>query len=379
MTILLLVNASLSVLFTGSVHDVFRVVSTRNGEVNRYRAMFGLLYSMPETTSEVAQIKHELTERGGGVQPSLAALHRIMQLANISHSPLMFVLVYVPLQLTLLWDFQILTWLERWQVGNGQHVRAWFAALGKFEALSSLATLAHGQPSWSFPQVDIGSDRLSATGLGHPLLAAEARVGNDVEIGPQGTFLLVTGSNMSGKSTLLRAIGTNVILAHAGAPVCATRMTLPPLVVSTSMRIHDSLQDGVSFFMAELQRLKAIVDRAHDFAQREDRRLLYLLDEILQGTNSRERHVAVVRVVSHLLECGAIGAISTHDLDLANSPQITASCQPVHFRETLHSRQAPQPMTFDYHLRPGVATTTNALRLLEIVGLEPSAAGEGPA
>jgi DNA mismatch repair ATPase MutS len=190
-----------------------------------------------------------------------------------------------------------------------------------------------------------------------------------VEIGPAGSVLLVTGSNMSGKSTLLRAVGVNAVLAQAGAPVCAESLVMPPVVLATSMRIRDSLVDGVSFYMAELMRLKEIVDLARGAVPRGDRLLLYLLDEILLGTNSRERHLAVVRVLEHLLRCGAIGAVSTHDLELATTEPLTEACRCVHFSETLHDAHAERPMTFDYKLRSGVATTSNALKLLEIVGL----------
>ena len=162
---------------------------------------------------------------------------------------------------------------------------------------------------------------------------------NDVEIGPAGSFLLVTGSNMSGKSTLLRAIGVNAVLAQAGAPVCAERLSMPPVVLATSMRIRDSLEDGVSFYMAELMRLKEIVDLARDGDPQNGRTLLYLLDEILLGTNSKERHIAVVRVLQHLLHRGAIGAISTHDLDLAASESLAGACRCVHFCETLHDQR----------------------------------------
>jgi DNA mismatch repair ATPase MutS len=259
--------------------------------------------------------------------------------------------------------------LEWWQTRYGRFARAWFLALGKFEALCSLAAIAHDQPDWAMPEVDVSADRFHARKLGHPLLPCTTRVNNDVEVGPAGSCLLVTGSNMSGKSTLLRAIGVNAVLAEAGAPVCAEHLAMPPVVLATSMRIRDSLEDGVSFYMAELMRLKEIVDLARNAKPRDNRSLLYLLDEILLGTNSRERHIAVVRVLHYLIQHGAIGAISTHDLDLANTEPLSGVCRSVHFRETLHDQHAKQPMTFDYILRPGIATTTNALKLLEIVGL----------
>jgi DNA mismatch repair ATPase MutS len=201
------------------------------------------------------------------------------------------------------------------------------------------------------------------------LIADAHRVTNDVEVGPPGTFLLVTGSNMSGKSTLLRSIGVNVVLAQAGGPVCAASLRLPPVVLGTSILVEDSLADGVSFFMAELLRIRQIVTLA-DRCHAEGRAFLYLLDEILRGTNSYERQVAVRKVLLHLLRQGAIGAVSTHDLELAELKELQDHCRPVHFREDFHRDADGKPsMTFDYKMRPGVATTTNALKLLELVGL----------
>ena len=363
-------NFLVCVFFTGSVHDIFSLVNSRAGEVRRYLNMFELMYSMPDSTSELDAIKRQATTHGGGVLLRLRQLHRISSLSNIHHSALLFIFVYLPLQFVFLYDFHVLNFLEAWQQRYGNYVREWFLALGKFEALSSLATIRHDHPDWTLPEIDVAADRFQASQLGHPLLPDEMRVANDVEIGPSGSVLLVTGSNMSGKSTLLRAIGVNAALAQAGAPVCAARLVMPPASLATSMRIRDSLEDGVSFYMAELMRLKQVVDLARDAPRRHHRTLLYLLDEILLGTNSRERQIAVVRVLQYLLQHGAIGAISTHDLDLATREPLGSVCRCVHFRETLHDQHAQRPMTFDYRLRPGLATTTNALRLLEIVGLE---------
>jgi DNA mismatch repair ATPase MutS len=174
---------------------------------------------------------------------------------------------------------------------------------------------------------------------------------------------------MSGKSTLLRTIGINTVLAQAGAPACAAALSLPPVTLGTSILIEDSLADGVSFFMAELLRIQQIV-RATEQAAAGGRTFLYLLDEILRGTNSEERQVAVRRVLLHLLKQKAIGAISTHDLRLADLPDLDASCLAVHFQESLHPGAAGAVMTFDYRMHPGVATTTNALKLLELLGLD---------
>jgi DNA mismatch repair ATPase MutS len=292
-------------------------------------------------------------------------LHRRVELSHVRHSSYL----YLILQSLLCWDLHVLALLERWQREAGPRVRGWLAALGRFEVLAALACLRFENPDWSFPVVAATEDRYEGRGLGHPLIRDGQRVANDVTLGPAGSFLLVTGSNMSGKSTLLRAIGVNAVLAQAGGPVCAESLRMPPVTLGTSILVEDSLAEGVSFFMAELQRIRWIVKEA-DRAHAEGRVLLYLLDEVLRGTNSYERQVAVRRVVLHLLKQGALGAVSTHDLQLAEVPEIAAVCVPVHFRETLHPGEDP-PMTFDYKMHPGVATTVNALKLMELVGLGP--------
>jgi DNA mismatch repair ATPase MutS len=175
----------------------------------------------------------------------------------------------------------------------------------------------------------------------------------------------VTGSNMSGKSTLLRAIGLNTVLAEAGGCVCASRLQLPPCDLQTSIRVQDSLELGLSYFMAALARLKGVVDAAEHPRQR--RILLYLLDEILQGTNSAERGIAVRAVARHLLDAGAIGAMTTHDLNLAGDEPLKSSAVLVHFTETV---DAQGRMGFDYRLREGLATSRNALRLMQMIGID---------
>jgi DNA mismatch repair ATPase MutS len=268
--------------------------------------------------------------------------------------------------------------LERWQSISGARVRDWMQALGEAEALSSIATLAHDQPEWPFPElVDDAEPAFTAEHLGHPLIDDAARVHNDVAVGPPGTFLLITGSNMSGKSTLLRAIGVNAVLAQAGAPVCARRLRMTPLEVYTSIRVQDSLSRGVSYFMAELERLKQIVDAADRVpALRGDAGdgggapgLLFLLDEILHGTNTAERRIAATRVIRHLVETGAIGAVTTHDLTLADQAALAGAAQLVHFSESFREHEGAMTMEFDYRLRDGIASSTNALALMRMVGL----------
>jgi DNA mismatch repair ATPase MutS len=174
---------------------------------------------------------------------------------------------------------------------------------------------------------------------------------------------------MSGKSTLLRAVGTNVVLAQAGGPVCAETLLMPPLQIATVMRVTDSLQAGISLFMAELLAIRHVVDAADRLEGDGERVLLFLLDEILLGTNNAERQMAAVGIIAHLMTRNAIGAVSTHDLDLVTHPVIANGCRPVYFRESFVGDGAESRMIFDYIMRPGVAPTTNVPFLLKAVGL----------
>lgn len=302
----------------------------------------------------------------------LRRLERWASLADLRRSPLL----HLPVHALTLWDVHVWLGVERWRKAVGPSVGRWFDAVGQCEALSALATLADDEPEWAVPEVDPQTTRLEAQALGHPLIPDAARVPNDVTVGPAGTVLLVTGSNMSGKSTLLRAIGLNAVIAQAGGPVCAREMRLPPVDVFTSMRLADSLESGVSYFMAALQRLRRLVDRAGPAADVEgaeapgaSRRVLYLLDEILQGTNTAEREVAVRLILGHLLRTPAIGAVTTHDLGLVTAPELASAARLVHFAESFIDEDGGTRMTFDYRLEPGPASSRNALRLMELVGL----------
>jgi len=240
-------------------------------------------------------------------------------------------------------------------------------ALGELDALCAFAQVKADNQGWAMPDLVETETVFTGRDLGHPLISDERRVGNDVTVGPPGTLLLITGSNMSGKSTLLRAIGLNAVLAQAGAPACAASLRLPPVDLETSIRVQDSLEHGLSYFMAALARLKGVVDRSQPVARtRTGRTVLYLLDEILQGTNTAERAIAVRGVARHLLGAGAIGVMTTHDLGLAEEEPLNTAAQLVHFTEIVDPGGG---MTFDYRLRPGLATSRNALRLMHLIGI----------
>lgn len=250
--------------------------------------------------------------------------------------------------------------LERWRRSRGASAGRWFAAYGALEALASLGLLAHDFPEFAWPEL-VDEPKFTARALGHPLVAVERRVSNDVGPLEAGHALVVTGSNMSGKSTLLRSIGVATAMGLAGGPVCAASLVLGPVRLATSMRVSDSLAEGASRFYAELLRLKLVVDMAAHGPG-----VLFLLDEMLYGTNARERLIGSRATLGWLLEHAALGAISTHDLALADlAPGLAARVRNVHFEEQV----AGDTMTFDYKLRDGVVQSSNALRLMRQLGL----------
>ncbi len=353
--------------------EVDRVAETR-GAFLPYAGLFAYLREQRFQAPLLRRGHDALAAVSGTADARLRALGRIMRFGDARLS-----VIGPALQIGLLWNVHTLRLLEGWRARTGSQAPQWFELLAELEALAGLATLSFDNPDWAFPTIaDAPAYRLEARGMGHPLLPPATCVRNDVSIGPPGTFLLVTGSNMSGKSTLLRAIGVNVTLAQAGGPVCASALSLPPIALATSMRAQDSLAAGVSYFMAELQRLKQVVDELREVAQIGERIPLFLLDEILSGTNTSERQIAARSVIRYLLDLGATGAVSTHDLTLAQAPDLTSLTQPVHFTERFTRHVRGPAMSFDYILRPGIATSVNALKLMEIVGLPAPVSAEDP-
>lgn len=363
-----------------AIHRVLAEADDGKAGVRRYAPLLRHVRHAALESRCAAAIRERIGMGPHGAPEEIAALRRLLDMADLRRS----FLFHFPLALVLHWDVHVLAALERWKARSGSRVRDWLNAVGEAEALAALAGLAADNPDWTMPVVDTGTGTLRARALGHPLLPPGTCVRNDAEIGPAGSFLLVTGSNMSGKSTLLRAVGLNAVLAQAGGPVCAAELRMPPLRVVTSMRVADSLAEGVSYFLAGLQRLKRVVEaartpvgprRSSNRAPRSEAalpgdapaRTLYLLDEILQGTNSGERRIAARTVLRQLLDTGAVGAVTTHDLSLANADDLLARAVAVHFTES--TRAPAEGLTFDYRLRDGIATTTNALKLLKMAGL----------
>lgn len=292
----------------------------------------------------------------------LPASKRIARLGHwmdwLDSSDHLFVRVIRPL---LLWREQLAMAVEAWRQRNGAHAVQWMRCIAEFEALSSFASLAFERAAWCFPLLEDSRVCWESEGLQHPLLSPSACVPNDVALGDGLQLLIVSGSNMSGKSTLLRSIGLNTVLAWAGAPVAATSLKLGWFQVATSMRVVDSLQDNRSRFYAEITRIRQIFELLN-YA----RPVLFLLDELLSGTNSHDRLLGATGIVMNLVESGALGLITTHDLALADLERNLASrARNVHFDDHFVNGR----IEFDYKLKPGVVTHSNAIELMRAVGL----------
>jgi ABC-type multidrug transport system fused ATPase/permease subunit len=332
--------------------------SARESSVTRWRSMIAAIEVEPFEAPLLKKLQQRLAAGKRKASEEIAALERIVGFVDARRNEV-FRLLIGPL---LMWDVHCAFALLRWRARVGGHVRAWLDALGEVEALASLAGFAFEHPTFTWPELTT-EPLLDARALGHPLLPEDRRVGNDVRLAVAGRALVVTGSNMSGKSTLLRALGVNAVLAFAGAPVCAAALRLGAARVATSMRIEDSLEEGVSHFYAELRRLKRVLDWAQEKGRPP---VLFLLDEILHGTNSRERVLGACAVVRELVACAALGAVSTHDLGItALERELGGQVENVHFEEQVEG----EAMTFDYVLRPGIVQSSNALRLMRAIGI----------
>jgi DNA mismatch repair ATPase MutS len=268
------------------------------------------------------------------------------------------------LNLPLMYSVQVAWAIQRWRRQHGGAVGLWIEAVAEMEALLSLATYAYERPADVFPEFVSGEPSVEAKEMGHPLIAASKCVRNSVQIGGETRVLLISGSNMSGKSTLMRTLGVNAVLAMCGAPVRAKSFRLTPLKIGASLLVNDSLQEGHSRFYAEIEKLRRICASAEGA---DSGGMLFLLDELLQGTNSKDRRVGAEGVVRALVEAGAIGVVTTHDLALAEMEGLPAgSMRNMHFQDQIVDGQ----MRFDFTLREGMAMKSNGVELMRLIGLK---------
>lgn len=288
----------------------------------------------------------------------IESLRKIMAQLDIRYNPL----VHFPLNLLLFWDWHQYRALSSMHRKVGERLLKWADIYVEIEALCSLANLAYNNRDWDFPEIKEQHFTFEATQLGHPLIVSKKRVCSDVELGGVGKMMLITGSNMAGKSTFLRSVGVNVVLAMAGAPVCAKKMSLSPVKVISSMRIADNLEENISTFYAELKKLEYIIAEA----KKKGRNLL-LMDEILRGTNSNDRHAGSRALIEQLLKVDAVGILATHDLALTDlEEKYPQQVFNYHFDVQVQK----EVLFFDYALKHGICTSMNASILMRKIGID---------
>lgn len=337
---------------------IMNAFEKRSDILNTYSRVIELIQSEKFQSQLLHKLKEEFT--GEHKESAFIVLKRLASLVAASHVRYSGVGAFV-FNLLFTWDIQCVLRMERWKKHHGTSVRKWIAAIGEFEMLSTLSQIHFENADWCFPLVSKDTGEIIAKNIGHPLLWSKKRVCNDFQISGGVAVSVITGSNMSGKTTFLRTIGVNMVLAFAGAPVCAKTFCCYPVQLYTSMRIHDDLRSNVSSFYAELIRVKKIVD-AIDSGEK----VFFLLDELFRGTNSRDRHDGAIAVLRVLSSGGACGLISTHDLELANLEKIDSEkFRNYHFSE----RITETDITFDYQLQDGPSNSRNALAMIRLAGI----------
>ncbi len=353
----LVVQALILFSFSKERSRALNAVFKYEGSIKVYYRMLRLLENRRFSTDLLNKFQSQLRNKDN--MPAFIQVEKLAKIADsiASRGNAIFLIINI----ITLWDFQCMIALEGWKKRSGPLLHRWLQAIGEVEALISLAVIAHDHPKWALPKIVQGPPFVMVNALGHPLLNT-GRVTNDLKLHSSAGILLITGSNMSGKSTLLRTAGLNLVLAYAGAPVCAEQFSCSLLRIYTCMRVSDNLEKSISSFYAELLRIKMIVE-----ASKDTRPLFFLLDEIFKGTNSQDRHTGAKILIKQLSQKGAVGLVSTHDLELGElEKESGGKVKNYHFREYYQNDQ----ICFDYRLRSGIATTQNALYLIKLVGIE---------
>ena len=329
-------------------------------ELQRIVQVITALETVDGDDLEIKRLRNELVDGNTRASDTIHQLERtVSQFENMRRN-----LFIAPFAFLSMAGLHYAAKIDRWRNTHGRHVDRWFQTVGELETLLAFSQLHFENPDYCFPTLSDDAPRFVATELSHPLLPSVAAVANDVSLSENCRLLLVSGSNMSGKSTMLRSVGINTVLAWAGAPVCARELTLSRLQVAAAMRMQDSLQAGTSHFFAELKRIQLVVELAQ---QADSPTVLFLLDEILHGTNSHDRLVGARGVIESLLKTGGLGLVTTHDLALSDIVEkLDTPSQNVHFCDEWIDGK----MTFDYQMREGVVPKSNALSLMRLLGLD---------
>ena len=354
----LFVATGFAAIWRRPFHQVLHGIDTPERDLGLLAGLLARIESERFSSPRLTALHQALLTDGVLPSTRIAQLRRLVSWLDSTHN-----MMFAPIAFILLLRPQLAIAIDRWHAAYGPAVAEWLRAVGEFEALAALATFAYERPEDPFPELVEEGPVYEAEGLGHPLIAAAIGVRNDVRLGGAGPrVIIVSGSNMSGKSTLLRSVGVSVVLALAGAPVTVRRLRVSALALGATLRVEDSLQAGHSRFFAEILRIRTIAEAARGPVP-----LLFLLDEILHGTNSHDRRIGAEGIVRALATLGAIGLVTTHDLALTELPaRLGVAAVNTHFEDRLEDGK----MIFDYRMRPGVVEHSNALALMRAIGLD---------
>ena len=347
----------ISVLINRKAGPALEVLLDIEAEIKGVQKLIVLIESEKFQSSLLQKLQNRLrSERNSTSSKAITAFLSLLR-RNDSKSNL---LINMALQVFFLWDLRLIIALNDWKKENKNQFREWFTVVAEMEVLNSQASLCYNEPGWVFPLIDDRYFHFSATAIGHPLISPETRVSNDFALDGTGQIALITGSNMAGKSTFLRSLGINTVLGLNGCPVCATAMAMSEAKLITSMRVADNLAENTSTFYAELKKLKTIIDCVNNKEP-----VFILLDEVLRGTNSGDRHKGSQALVRQLKKSGTVAVMATHDTDLAYSESGEQSVANYHFE----GRILNQELFFDYKIRNGICETLNATTLMKKIGI----------
>lgn len=349
----MLLNYVVQIIWLGKINETKGMLSAMMYDLAIYKHIIHKLSAKTFKSPYLKRHVEVIQREGSHAEEGIRRLESLVNKANIAYQPI----IAIPLNAGWLWDLKVVYQMEQWRKQYGEALEGWLLAIGEIESLISLSVLGHLEEV-TFPVVGQKEKYIQAEALGHPLIAKEKRVTNGFTLNNE--VFIITGSNMSGKTTFLRTIGMNLVLAYAGAPVLAKYMSCSYLTLCTSMRIRDDLGNGISTFYAELMRIQMIVEQA----KKKDN-VLFLIDEIFRGTNSVDRIIGAKSVVKGAKQAGAIGAITTHDLELCALAD-EKDIRNYHFTECYKEKE----IIFDYQLKEGASTTTNAKYLMKMVGIE---------
>jgi DNA mismatch repair ATPase MutS len=350
----------IQIIFTGigslKVAPVLSNVHKFKTSIEAYKNIIKMIEKENFEAEYLRTLQNELIVNNKKASVKIKSLERIVEAIDLRYNAI----PYIILNIVVLWDYHCLFALEEWKRTNGRLINKWFHSVGCMEAISSLGVTIQTNPNWRFPGFTKKAMKLNAKNLGHPLISQNKRVNNNLEM--ENNICIITGSNMSGKTTLLRTLGMNLVLAYSGAPVCADKLECSIMEIFTSMRVSDDLNSGISTFYAELLRIKKIVEYS-----KEKLPMIFLIDELFRGTNSRDRIIGAKSLLINLDKPWIIGMISTHDFELCDlSNERDGRVVNYHFTESYENNR----IKFDYKLRDGRSSTTNAKFLMRMVGIE---------